>query len=182
MTNPIETAVAPLKNDAIRFATREAIRSLVRIREALEAHGWDLNAVAPYPDSWNMSAKTYHVAKNKRAMFEFVTKRDATHAYDYRRGSPYFVTLDRERMAHHVKNNQEIAAMQYEMFVAKLIHKIGPCATAVLDGNHVWSYSVLTVTFPDKATETWKTQQISNISKLGKWFPQWPTRKLKRGG
>lgn len=71
------------------------------------------------------------------------------------------------------------AAAQYEAFVAKLQQKIGEVKNATLKGNHVWSYSILTVEKPDGTVEHWKTQMIINVSKLGKMFNQFPTRKVK---
>jgi hypothetical protein len=71
------------------------------------------------------------------------------------------------------------AAAQYEKFVSKLVRKIGDCETAALSGNHVWSNSLLKITKADGSVEHWKTQQITNRSVLGKYFPQWPSRKLK---
>lgn len=63
--------------------------------------------------------------------------------------------------------------------MAKLIGKIGPVTSATIKGNHVWGHSVLTITNPDAVVEHWKTRQIVNVSKLGKLFNQWPTRKTE---
>jgi hypothetical protein len=74
---------------------------------------------------------------------------------------------------------KEDAAAQYDSYVQKLIGKIGEVTAASLDGDHVWGFSYLTVTLPNGKKEVWKTQMIVNISKLGKLFNQFPTRKMK---
>ena len=95
---------------------------------------------------------------------------------------PVPVKMDREEIARFIKNSKEEAAAQYDAFVAKLIRKIGVVETAELTGNHVWSYSYLNVTKADGTKESWKTQMIVNVSKLGKLFNQWPTRKVGKRG
>ena len=78
-----------------------------------------------------------------------------------------------------VAARKEQAAAEYDAFIAKLVKKIGPVVTAELDGNHVWSHSILTVVLKSGEQQRWKTQQITNISKYGKHFNQWPSRKMK---
>jgi len=81
--------------------------------------------------------------------------------------------------ARFIKSACENAAFQYDAFIAKLDKKIGEAVSAELSGNHVWSFSVLTVEKADGSIEHWKTQMIINFSKLGKMFNQFPTRKIK---
>ncbi len=85
---------------------------------------------------------------------------------------------DETKIAAFITAAAEQAESAYTVFIAKLEKKIGVHDSAVLTGDHVWGYSVLTV---GKGTETesWRTQQIVNVSKLGKMFNQWPTRKVR---
>jgi len=73
-----------------------------------------------------------------------------------------------------------MASAQYDEFICKLIRKVGPCTAATLQGSHVWGYSTLTCSLVDGTTQAWRTQQIVNVSKLGKVFNQWPSRQVKR--
>ncbi len=77
-----------------------------------------------------------------------------------------------------VRKAGEDASVAYTAFIQKLEAKVGECDSAVLSGNHVWSSSLLTVC-KGEVKEYWRTQQIINVSKLGRLFNQWPTRKVK---
>ncbi len=65
------------------------------------------------------------------------------------------------------------------MFICKLVAKVGEVTEASIAGNHIWGESYLTVTTIAGAKQTWKTQQIVNVSVLGNYFNQWPTRLMK---
>jgi len=97
-----------------------------------------------------------------------------------RNNDPEIIRISDDLVARFIKIAKEDAAIQYDEFVAKLVIKIGKVTDATLFGNHVWSFSILTVTKEDGSIEKWKTQMIVNISKLGKLFNQWPTRKMKK--
>lgn len=92
---------------------------------------------------------------------------------------PMMADVVPEKVEKFVKEAEEDAAKEYDLFVAKLEEKIGACVSAELAGNHVWSHSILTVTKQDGTGERWKTQMILNVSKYGKVFNQFPTRKVK---
>jgi hypothetical protein len=92
---------------------------------------------------------------------------------------PEFADMSAEKGEKFVQEARENAAFQYEAYVAKLNKKIGPAKSASLTGNHVWGYSFLTVVTESGETQIWKTQMIVNVSKLGKLFNQFPTRKVK---
>jgi hypothetical protein len=176
LMNLIEQAVSPLKADAIERATQEANKIIVSVTQQLAAAGNDLNIAAPFPNSMKCSREEYLTKISKYQLFSALCKgREATS----RHGQPHLVDVNQERVARFIKSAQEDAAAQYEAFVAKLVRKIGDVQTATLVGNHVWAYSHLTVT-KNGVQETWKTQQIVNVSKLGKLFNQWPTRKIGR--
>lgn len=181
MINPIEAAVAPLKNDAMDAAEKYARQLVERIGKDLEAADWNMETAAPYPNG-NMSRPQYMTMINKRRLFDRVTTSDEKRMKGIirRPGAPHFVVVDSASVERFVVEARKDAAAQYDAFVAKLTFKIGDCSAAVLEGNHVWGCSYLTVT-KASGNEVWKTQSIINVSKLNKVFNQWPTRKMKGG-
>jgi len=173
--NPIEQAVAPLKNDAILKAELHAVALIEKCRKELENAGNDLQLVAPYPKAGKVSRSEYFMAMSKRQLFQSLVT--------YRQGSrrvnePEYVDITEDRIQRFMGVTKADASAQYDTFVAKLIGKIGEASEATLVGNHVWSFSVLKV-ITASGTQNWKTQMIINVSKLGKLFNQFPTRKVK---
>jgi hypothetical protein len=177
---PIEMAVAPLKDAAIQRAEEDARNDIERVRKALEEAGGDLNTASPYPSRHAYGSVAYQTARYRRSLFETLTESSTERYQSYTTDKPYFVEITDARVTRFVEYRKKLAAEEYEMFVAKLISKIGHVVQAELTGNHVWSYSILTVAKPDGKIEKWKTQQITNVSKLGKYFNQWPTRQMKK--
>jgi hypothetical protein len=173
---PIELAVAPLKDAAIERAEKDSLALIERCRQELEAGGFDLKVVAPYPSSSGGGTFAYYMALARYQTFSAITK---WRKGSYNMAEPHYADINDTMCAKFVERRKREAAEQYDEFVAKLIGKIGHVKSADLDGNHVWSHSILTVTKLDGTIERWKTQQIVNVSKLGKHFNQWPTRKMK---
>lgn len=176
-TNPIAAAILPLKSDAVRRAKEEAERLVGDISKILETAGWDINVAAPRPDG-GMARPQYTAAQSKRTLFSSVTK-SVEQFVIYRRNAPETVTMDETRIARFVADAQEETGIEYDAFVAKMVEKVGECVSAELAGSHVWGFSLLTVTKKDGTVETWKTQMIVNVSKLGKLFNQFPSRKTR---
>ena len=173
--NPIESAVAPLKSQAIERAEKEATALVARIATNLAKAGWDLKIVAPSPNG-NMPRAEYVRARAKLDLYSsLVTSVDIYRPIN----QPHTVRLDGKKVALFIDKSKKNAAAQYDAFVTKLVAKIGDVTHAHLTGSHVWGYSVLSVTKPDGLIENWKTQQIVNVSVLGKFFNQWPSRKLR---
>lgn len=180
MTNPIETAVAPLKNDAVEYARQQAQKHIDTIIAELEAADWDAQVVAPYPSSIHNSTEQYHSKLRKyNAVRELTVHDNVRNPYSRSMKDPEYRARSDELADRLIKNWMEMAAHQYEAFVAKLISKIGECRTATLEGNHVWSHSILLIEKQDGSVEKWKTQMIYKISCKGKPHNQWPTRKVK---
>jgi hypothetical protein len=172
----IAEAVEPLRSAAMDRAEQFARNYAGRLLADLEAAGWDANVSAPYPNASRLGRNDYLAAKLK---YEIV--RRLTRSANERSRSPRDTDLraaDPERLERFVQEAREDADAQYSAFIAKLEGKIGAHSDAVLSGNHVWDYSFLTVETP-AGRQTWKTQQILNVSKLGKVFNQWPTRQVK---
>ena len=177
MTNPIETAVAPLKVDAAKRAIREATEFVAKFSDKLDAVDGDVLALNPYPKNASRSEyKQYEAFGNT---INALTVPDPKRPYKGWVGSPYYKVIDQDRVARFIETSKEIAELQYDAFVGKLCAKIGEVSSASLRGNHVWAYSILDVVKADGSVESWKTQQIVNCSALGTLFNQWPTRKVK---
>jgi hypothetical protein len=148
------------------------------IQLKLEQAGWDLNVLVPEPKSvW---ARDYKAIRAKRNLIESLTER-ADGSYSYaRRGQPDIRKMSDEGIDRFIRHAEQDAALQYDAFICKMVKKVGPLAVdASIKGDHIWSYSLLTVTLEDGTVETWKTQQIWNTSIHGLRFPQWPSRKVK---
>lgn len=177
--NPIETAVAPLKDFSIEAAAKSAEMHLDRIKAILEKAGWDLEIAAPYPKS-NISRKDYVLAKSRRMMIQMLTQRAPDAPICRRPNDPAIVVWNAEYAAKFVVEAKRDAAEQYDAYVAKLNAKVGAVVKAVITySSGVWNDSLLTITKADGTVERWKTSCIINCSVLGKQFNQWPTRKIK---
>jgi hypothetical protein len=177
---PIETAVAPLKQKAIDSAEQYANQVIDKVCKDLEAHGWDINKAAPHP-SYSYSFEGQR-AKAKYNLYHSLTETKEGFRPTYRPGDVSLVQLSFKSTARYITTMMEMAAAQYESFVAKLLHKVGEHTDATLSTpTGVWDYSYVLITKADSETENWKTQCIGKYSKNGKYFHQWPTRKLVKG-
>ena len=181
MTNPIETAVAPFKSEAIAYGEQEAAKSVERILALLAEHDFDANAANPRPHYSNGTRdefKRYGIRSTKIQSVSIFDK--DRNPLISRYNGPSFVKADQNKIDLFIKQVGEAYGVSYEKFVEKLIHKIGAgVESASLEGNHVWGHSILTVTKADGSVERWKTQTILNFSVHGTPFNQWPTRKVK---
>lgn len=181
MTNPIETAVAPFKSEAIAYGEQEAAKSVERILALLAEHDFDANDANPrLHRSYGTrdDHKRYSIWQGRIGSVT-VSDRDRNPAIT-RYNGPDFVKADQKKIDLFVKQVGEAYGVSYDKFVEKLIHKIGAgVVSASLEGNHVWGHSILTVTKADGSVERWKTQTILNFSVHGTPFNQWPTRKVK---
>jgi hypothetical protein len=177
---PVGRCLHGQKAEAITRARKEAEDMVARILAELEAVDWKINAVAPYPRS-NMGQIAYQMARQKRSLRDMLTQSNAEHngwriRYDH---ADYLVEADAKGIARFIEQNEREAALQYDMFICKMVNKVGEVTDASITGTHIWGHSVLTVTLPNGTVERWKTQQIVNQSKLGLLFNQWPSRKMK---
>jgi hypothetical protein len=89
------------------------------------------------------------------------------------------VKLSDERVARRVQQTRDAMATDFDGYVNKLSTKIGEGVVSAEITGRLWDYSTLTVTKNDGSVERWRTQQIINVSCLGKLFNQWPTRRSK---
>jgi len=181
MTNYIAQAVEPLRADAMDRAEKEARKIIAMVYQTLNENDNDLDKVAPSPRGV-YDRRKYHEMKGKRNMYQALTRWDTERmGYSKKMNDPTYVYVADDLITKFVADARENASLQYDAFIAKLTAKAGAGVTSAdLSGSHVWGYSYLTLTMEDGSESVWKTQQIINVSKLGKLFNQWPTRKVKR--
>lgn len=168
----IREAIEPMKQDAIQRATDEAQKVIKRVKKLLQDNDMNATKAAPYP-----KMGTRDPEYGKYLLVRKITKADRS-TY----GKDEFRQFSQEAEARFIEESREAAALEYEGFVLKMIEKItkfGNISSATIDGNHVWGYSHLTVELESGETQVWRTQMIINVSKLGKLFNQFPSRKVK---
>lgn len=175
MNTAVANAVEPLRANAVARAEIFAQSIIDRTLAELAANDWDANKIAAYPSS-HMSPADYQKAKSKYALVRSLTmyvKSSRRHTEpDARLRSP-------ENEARFIDIARKSAAFEFDAYVAKLSHKVGDTVQASIDGRTLWDGSTLSVVKADGTVERWLTNQILNVSKLGKVFNQWPTRKAK---
>lgn len=175
--NPIVEAVSPLKNDAMERAERYARKVAGSVGTKLAQANYDLRIAAPYPSS-RLGRNDYKAQLATYKLFQRLTTWRPNQIVGMH--TSCFADMNPEFVEKFVQDARDNAAAQYDLFVAKLNKKIGPAASAKLEGNHVWSYSFLHVVTAAGVAQCWKTQTIVNTSKLGTIFNQFPTRLVKR--
>lgn len=174
-TSLIAQAVEPLREAAIARAEKEARNFLLSISKKLEENNYDRNAFAPYPKGTDYSGFS-----TKKAWYELVRRVTNSNWPGSRSPKdPDIAKMDFDVSYKFVEQQKKDASFEYDAFIAKLESKIGEVVSAELEGDHVWGYSFLTVEKADGSKEKWKTQMIVNVSKHGKLFNQFPTRKVK---
>lgn len=185
-TNPIAQALEPARLEAVARAEMETDFAIRRVLAKLADAGWDLDKVAPSPRN-DYSRASYLAAKNYRGWVESLTERNqraveawasANRCSSYSPSAPSYVHRSPERERRFIDMAGEGASASFDGYVAKLIAKVGEVASATYEGT-LWWGSILTVTKLNGAVECWHTQQIINVSVLGKVFNQWPTRRMK---
>ena len=171
---PVGCALHPAKERAVQSARESAVSKIAQLRKDLETHGWDIRAVAPVPT--NVWDNSYKAARARRSVYESVTKSVDS---SYSRSGPRIVEMDQNAIDRFISNSEQDAALQYDMFICKMVHKVGEVKDAQIKGDHVWSHSILTVVLSDGSAQRWKTQQIVNYSVYGTPYLQWPSRIIK---
>lgn len=178
---PVGRAIHDQKAEAVRYAEERARSIVDRVAKELAEHGFDGQAYAPYPDRMPYGYE-HDRAKAKHNLLHSIATADKSKGYQSygRKGEPYYMVMDNERVEKFVEDAMRQAALQYDAFICKMVGKVGPCDSAELAGSHVWASSYLTVRKGDK-TEVWHTQQIVNQTKYGSPYLQWPSRLMKGG-
>lgn len=173
--------VEPLREAAVLRVEQYCRQRIARRAEELTAAGFDINAAAPRAHG-HMNRMECRQAMALRSEYMEISKTAGSGVINLAQAlgtQPHIVEVSEARIENVVTEAMERASMEYDMFVYKLCKKVAGHTAATLDGDHVWSYSVLTVTHTDGRVSRWKTQQITNVSKYGKVFAQWPSREMK---
>ncbi|WCH25145.1 hypothetical protein [Aeromonas salmonicida] len=179
----IAAAVEHLKEPALERAEEATIALAERYQTALKEANWDLEVAFPHPDAARHSLADYQSIRARHNMAARLTCHDTTrNPISRRMKDPHYRMWSPDSVAALVREARDLAAQQYDTFIAKLAMKIeqdGPVVEVFLTGSHVWGHSTLTVIHADGSVHKWRTEMIINVSKLGTLFNQWPTRKLK---
>jgi hypothetical protein len=177
----VAEAVEPLRAEAMERARQEAQALSERVLSMYAAD----NTIAAYPN--RMKEHTHDYERKMRnyllvCALTSVPKTDATsRKLSYHELQALSVSgrvANPELIEKFISEAVKMAEAAYTAFICKLEQKIGAHDAATLSGSHVWGYSTLTVC-KGESKEYWRTQQIVNVSKKGKPFNQWPTRKVK---
>lgn len=177
MTNLIANAVEPLKQKSVDAAVERTINFHKFIIEKLTQHGFDIDAAFPRP-STKMSRSEYQAKYDLRAAADSIIDYEKS---TYRLNETRIVKVNPEKIIYEIEQATLNAQASFDAYVTKLNIKVG---TGIVDAQMgyvrgIWSDSNLTVYKNDGSKEVWNTKCITNRSKLGKWFNQFPTRKLK---
>lgn len=154
-----------------------------RIKEKLEEHGMDINAAFSYPKS---SSYDYQSAVSTCKYAHSIVENDPEHPHFCMPNKPHYVIMRKDVGANFEKKAQEYAAQFITDFVNKMVAKIKEhygnvtIASAHYAGTaDPFVSSLLQITDTEGNQYKYNTICIINISKLGKLFNQWPTRKVK---
>lgn len=180
---PVGHVIHKQKAEAVAHAEEGARKYAEKVLRELAEAGGDQNAYAPYPRSrgWSMTPAE-EAARDKHNFVGRITKADESkgyQSYSTDPGKPYYRVPDERAVEKFIDEARVSAAMQYDMFICKMVAKVGEVDTAAIEGSHVWAESYLTVEKPDGSSQIWKTQQIVNYTKYGKPYYQWPSRIVK---
>lgn len=164
MSSPVANAVEPLRAAAIERARKEA----AQVAEAvLELYSKKPEAFVVPILTWTNKSEVERARGNLALLRAIASKGESS------------LIRDEAKIATFIEQAGKDAEAAYTAFVLKLELKIGAHESAVLTGDHVWHHSDLRVG-KGSTFETWRTKMIVNVSKHGKLFNQWPTRKVKR--
>jgi hypothetical protein len=171
-SHPVRIAVTPLKESAVNHAFEQYKTFLDGLKNKIEEADFNIDAVAPHPKS-NTDRATYHQMMDMHIICCKITTRPPVQMPN----KPLIATgFNQSGYDALLRNVKEDAGASFDAYIEKLIIKVGDCDDAQIKGE-LWDNSILTVKKGDME-EQWKTQMIVNISKLGKLFNQWPTRKI----
>ena len=175
--NVIQLAIEPLRQISIEVAEVGAIRAIADMHERFSKYNYDMWDACSFQD---IDGKVYYSANllflNLTAPLVPSVNGIVNKENRYKR-KPCALAE-----AKFIKDAKDDASVAFDKYVAKMIKKIGDVKSAEMTSvynRNVWGFSVLSVINQDDEVSSWKTQQIVNVSKLGKLFNQWPTRKMK---
>lgn len=170
----LREALESFKKEYLAHAETVALCHYQNMVDALVAGGWDLEKVAPYPSA-NMSRASFRQAHARYHQFRSFFKSVEGSRKMYEPNIVVEVPGAKERL---VASYLADAEDSIESYLVKMSKKIGKeILEARYEGN-LWQSSILHITTPE-GVEKWKTQCIVNVSCLGTFFNQWPSRKIQ---
>jgi len=175
--NLIAQAVAPLKQQAVDSAVQFAQDQVNRMLKRLEEADWNADVVNPPVKPFYCTREQYMRHQNTRNFISEITKSAKTSC---RMSDPDIRVKDEASITYYLEQIAKDAGEDFEAFVFKLNKKVGDVVSAELGSDNVWYDSYLVVIKPDGEKQVWNTQIITNYSKYGKAFNQFPTRQVKR--
>jgi hypothetical protein len=177
----LRDATATQREDFCQRAEEVSVCQLRQQRSNLAQAGWDLNAVAPNPNSWNTSKKAYRTAKNLRSWYNQNFYPDPARkpaSYTVQPPPPCYVIERAEAEPQTRRRARQEANQLFDAFLYKMAGKIGtPITRAALSGV-IWDGCTVEVATATGETQIWTTKCILNQSVYGKLFNQWPTRRI----
>lgn len=188
----IADALEGYRVGAMDEAEASIVQVLMNAYRALAEADWNLDVVAPRPNSLKMGRTEYMAANHKRAFYSSITTNDnernnaETRAMRARGeavgygNTPNFVRYTEMCVTSMIQRARQDASASFDAFVAKLAQKNGAgVVSATVDRASVWNDSILTATFEDGSKKVWHTKTIINCSVYGKLFNQWPSREVR---
>ena len=175
--NLIANAVAPLKQKSVDSAVEFAKDQVERMLKKLEEANWDVQIVCPRLRTGYYNREQY---MRHQATSNFISTITKWTTVSRRINEPEIVVKDEEGIARYLEQTAKDAGADFEAFVHKLNAKVGEVVSAELGSDNVWYDSYLIVIKPEGEKQVWNTQIITNYSKYGKAFNQFPTRQVKR--
>lgn len=178
--NQIKNAVEPIKQLSVARAVEYAQNRVNKTLEMLADNNWNIESVFPYPNG-NMSRASYMTAKSRYGFATAITKKvDGQPLCHKRVDLETKVEPNQQGIDRHLKQVSDDAAIAFDAYVYKLNQKVGEVAEAqVTTSWDLWMDSDLAVVKADGTKEVWNTKCITNYSKFGLAFNQFPTRLTK---
>lgn len=178
--NQIKNAVEPMKQLSIARAVEYAQNRVNKALQMLADNNWNVESVFPYPNG-NMSRASYMTAKTRYGFATLITKKIAGQPSCHKRVDlETKVEPDQNGIDRHIKQVADDAAIAFDAYVHKLNQKVGEVTEAqVTTSWDLWMDSDLAVVKADGTKEVWNTKCITNYSKFGLAFNQFPTRMTK---
>jgi uncharacterized protein YoxC len=168
--------------DLLEKHRKEYINGAVEYKEdhikaalnTLKKNDWNIDNLldSRMPRSYNMDIQRYY-----ESFTESVNPQSSYSRLQPK--EPNIRVEDKKAIKSMLKETAQAAQLNYDSFIAKIVGKVGePVVDAELKGN-IWTGCTLTVETKEGETQVWDTKIIVNISKLGKVFNQFPTRRKK---
>ncbi|QBQ72096.1 hypothetical protein Milano_074 [Agrobacterium phage Milano] len=178
---PVGLCLHPMKIDACDAMEAKVRDATEKLLSKLAEHDGDIFKAFPYNENWRTRTESdkgderlhNHVRRLTTDTEELIEVREY-HRRNFKR------VPNPESIERFVQENRDIAAMNYDMFICKMVQKVGEgVVSATIEGSHIWGNSILTVVKESGKVERWHTQTIWNYSKYGLPFNQWPSRLKK---